>query len=716
MKKIELLAPAGNPEALKAAVSAGCDAVYLGLTSFSARAFAGNFTHEQYLEAIRYCHIRDVKIYVTVNTLMYENEIDAAMAELRFLYENDVDGVMIQDFGLFHKARLCFPDLPLFCSTQMHIHNADGAAFMKQQGASRVVAARETPLSVIRDMVSTGIEVEVFAYGALCISYSGQCLMSQAMKQRSGNRGICAQMCRMKYKADDRYAKDGEYLLSPRDLNLIERIPELIGAGVSSLKIEGRMKRPEYVYLVIKTFREAIDACYEGRPYHLSRERMQDLKLMFNRDFTEGHIFSAAVSERMNHFRPNHMGITIGTITEVRKGKVRVHLKEALHQHDGLRIIDHPEDIGLIAVRIEKNGKLVNSARSGEQVWLDCPADARIHKGSLLQKTSDYLLLKEIGSHIGEEKTSEIRMEYTAEPETPLILTVSDGMHTVTAVSDQLCDYARNAPLDSVKLERSLCRTGDGPYRVAEISGTCGHVFLPVSIINETRRAALEQLDELRAHRHLYSPEQPYTLTLEHTADPAEQIIISGIRNSIEPGILSAGDPLPVISENGSTAELYENRILSQPGDFNRILHDCTAGMNLNIANSYACAFFLQIPGIRRLILSSEMKDINIDALINAFEERYGFHPPVYVPVYGRRVLMYIKDGFLPEWKTVHTLTDVPGNHYPVTVQDRTACILEPEPIRREPHPRCGSYVMITDENIQTVKRIAEEIYEEIYH
>ena len=203
MKKVELLAPAGNMEALKAAVNAGCDAVYLGLKSFSARAFAGNFSHEEFIEAIHYCHTRNVKIYCTINTMLYETEIENAKKEVDFLYENNCDAILIQDLGLFHYVRTCYPDMPVHCSTQMHIHNLKGVEFMKNQGVERVVLARETPIEIIQQACQMGVEIEVFTYGAICISYSGQCMMSASVKNRSANRGMCAQCCRLKYTRED---------------------------------------------------------------------------------------------------------------------------------------------------------------------------------------------------------------------------------------------------------------------------------------------------------------------------------------------------------------------------------------------------------------------------------------------------------------------------------------------------------------------------------
>ncbi len=716
MKRIELLAPAGNSEALKAAVAAGCDAVYIGLTSFSARAFAGNFTHEEYIEAVRYCHIHDVKVYVTVNTLMYETEIDHAFNEIRFLYEHDVDGIMIQDLGLFHRAHVCFPDLPLFCSTQMHIHNREGAAFMKKMGASRVVAARETPLSVIKDMISTGIDVEAFAYGALCISYSGQCLMSQAMKNRSGNKGMCAQMCRMKYTVNGKRSPEGDYLLSPRDLNLLERIPELIEAGIVSLKIEGRMKRPEYVYLIIRTFREAIDACLEGRTYHVSEKRMKDLRLMFNREFTEGHIFGAPVAERMNHFRPNHLGVTIGHVREVRRGRVLVELTDTLYQHDGLRILSEPEDIGITAGRIEKNGMLVNEAHRHDRVWLTY-GEGRPKPGQKLQKTSDAKLLETIRRDMEVPRRIPVSLEYTAYADAPLTLTVSDGERTVTAVSDEVCEPARSAPLTKERLEKQLKRTGDSAYEVTAVDGTADDVFIPLSVINAVRRNVLNELDDLRALRHAYQGEMPFESPAPKNTAVQERIIVDGEKCTDLPGIRFMGqESLPVVCENGYGVSSVRNAVINETGGLLLEKAHCIAGMNLNTANSWTAAFLLSLEGIDGVIVSSELNDDLLDRMISAFRERYGFTPALWRPVYGRRVLMYIKDGFLPADAAVSTIEDMSGNVYPVRIRNGVTEILEPRPLRKNTGRDYGSYVMITDEDTEESGYIVEGIYEEVYH
>lgn len=262
MKKIELLAPAGNMESLIAAIEAGCDAVYLGGYMFGARSYAGNFSDEEIIEAINYAHLYGVKVYVTANTLVYEDEVTTFLNYVDFLHKNNVDAIIIQDIGMMDLLKQTYPNLEIHASTQMHVHNLEGVKLVEELGLSRVVLARETNIEEIKNIrKNTYITLEVFVHGALCVSYSGQCLMSSLIGGRSGNRGTCAQCCRQRYDLiiDNQKVNNDEYLLSTKDLNTLEHIGELIDAGVDSLKIEGRMKRPEYVYLVVSLYRRAID-------------------------------------------------------------------------------------------------------------------------------------------------------------------------------------------------------------------------------------------------------------------------------------------------------------------------------------------------------------------------------------------------------------------------------------------------------------------------
>jgi putative protease len=259
---LELLAPAGAFPSLRAAVANGADAVYLGGGLFNARRAAGNFTDSELKDALAYCRERGVKVYVTLNTLLKDSELDEALSFAAFAYENGADAVIVQDLGLAHLLKIHLPDLKRHASTQMTIHSLDGVKACEEMGFERVVLARELSLRQIGFITaSCKAEIEVFTHGALCVCYSGQCLMSSFIGARSGNRGMCAQPCRLPW----RYSVDGDafgkesYLLSPKDLLGLTMLPELKKAGVKSLKIEGRMKSPEYVAVVTGLYRKYLD-------------------------------------------------------------------------------------------------------------------------------------------------------------------------------------------------------------------------------------------------------------------------------------------------------------------------------------------------------------------------------------------------------------------------------------------------------------------------
>ncbi len=723
-QRVEVLAPAGSMDSLKAAVAAGCSAVYLGGTLFSARAFAGNFDHEEMAEAVRYCHIRGVSVYVTMNTLLFEKEFANALKEVRFLYENDVDALLVQDLGLFHYLRTCYPEFPVHCSTQMHIHNKAGVRFMKDMGASKVVLARETPLQLIRECVREGIDIEAFAYGALCVSYSGQCLMSESLKNRSGNRGMCAQCCRLRYSVDG--SDDESFLLSMKDLNVLDRLPELLDTGVVSLKIEGRMKRPEYVYLVTKTFREAVDAWYEDREYKVSEERLRELKLLFHRGFTEGHVFGADASARMNTYRPNHLGIKIGEVTGWSRGSVTVKLSAPLYQHDGLRILSEPYDTGLTAVRIEKNGLLCDRADAGDIVKLSCKPASPLKKGLPLHKTSDAPLLERINREILQDGAKPaVSVSYRAEEGSPLMLEAKDEEgHCVRCESAQPCQKAKNAPLSKEKLEASLMKAGEEPYRITIGGGEIGNVFLPVSVINETRRQLLKELSGLRQRRYERSEPLPYSFSL-----PVKEGLPFGLvtisENSepdLYPGELSVtktGGPghyrlMPAVNEKDMGEGVTENAVLSSVGDLCHPLKNVITGYTFNVTNHFAAAFLLSVSGVEGVILSSEMDNSRTKDLIDAFREEYGFEPPLYALVYGKRILMYIKDGVGLD-PSVKAVRDIHGSRFGVSYENGVMELLEADP-RRAENPFCrGSCILLTDESAGERQAIREEAYEELH-
>ena len=305
---MELLAPSGNIETFYTALNSGADAIYIGGKAFSARAYASNFSDEEVKECIKEAHLRNVKVYITVNTLLFEDELEVCLNQCKKYIEYGVDAFIVQDLGLVSLLRRAFPDFPLHASTQLNVHNIDEANKLKKIGITRVVLARETPLKVVKEIIDkTHLEVEVFVHGALCVSQSGQCLMSSFIGNRSGNRGRCAQPCRMKGKlVSTSFSKSG-YMLSTKELCTLPYIDELKKAGVVSLKIEGRMKGIEYLYITVSYYRKKLD----GESFNID-EAYKDLKLVFNRDFTKGFINNESQTCLLNQNSSSHQGIYLG--------------------------------------------------------------------------------------------------------------------------------------------------------------------------------------------------------------------------------------------------------------------------------------------------------------------------------------------------------------------------------------------------------------------
>ena len=520
-RKVELLAPAGSMEALRAAVQNGCDAVYLGGSMFGARAFANNFDEDEIQEAIAYAHVYGVRVFVTVNTLIREEEFEDCVRYVQFLYEHDVDAVIIQDLGLFSVLRQRFPDMELHASTQMHIHNPQGIRFMESCGASRVVVPRETPLKEIRAYAALGVDLEVFVQGALCVSYSGQCLMSSLTLQRSGNRGECAQNCRMKYQLEKREGGHseilqgkGEYLLSPKDMNTLERVPELIEAGIASFKIEGRMKRPEYVALMVALYRKAIDAYYEGRTFIYDEAVDMQMKKIFNRGFTQGHLFHHYGAQLMNPIRPNHIGVKVGKVIQVTRDKIVIRLQDTLRQQDGIRILQEPKDIGFQVNFLYKDGLLVNHGAAGDIVELD--KTAPVVKGSIVLKTSDAQQLQALQkSYEAAPRKVAVYAQFTMQAGKPAVLEIMDEEgRSVRVESDAVCETARKMPLKEERIAAQLKKSGDTPFVFENISYQLdAQGILPIRELNQMRRSALAELEEqrkiLHKHRRTLADKQP---------------------------------------------------------------------------------------------------------------------------------------------------------------------------------------------------------------
>lgn len=499
MKKVELLSPAGNFDCLIQAVNNGADAVYLSGKKFGARKFANNFENNELIEAIKYCHLYGVKIYVTVNTIIYETELDEVLNYVEFLYENKTDAIIVQDLGLINIIRKKFPNMEIHASTQAHNHNAEGIKFLKDLGVKRVVLARELSLDEIKN-IDVNIEKEVFVHGALCISYSGCCLFSAMNGNRSGNRGECVGSCRLPYKLyenDKEIKTEGDYILSTKSLCTLKNIDELIDAGVTSFKIEGRMKSKEYTGYITKLYREKIDEYYRNKKIDVTDEELTNIKKLYNRELTEGYLFNNYGKNLMNIKTSNHIGVVIGKVLSVDSKKIKISLTSELNQEDGIRF---DNDKGMIVNMLyNSKGLLVNSLNKGDIAVLDNKIGLKEAKE--VRKTLDIKLSNEINKI--ENKKIKVKLMCTAKINKLLELTISDGTNIITEYSN-IVEKATNCPTDIERIKTQLEKMGGTPFECKNIKiDMDDNIFVSIKELNELRRTIIEELKEKREY---YTP------------------------------------------------------------------------------------------------------------------------------------------------------------------------------------------------------------------
>jgi len=512
MNKIELLAPAGNFEALAAAVESGADAVYLGGNKFNARAYADNFDGQSLIKAVNYAHIRGVKVFVTVNILLSDRELAEALDYISFLYQIGVDGIIVQDIALLKLARNAFPDLPVHCSTQMTVHNAEGARYYSELGAKRIVLARELSVEEVRGIAeSTDADLEIFIHGALCVCYSGQCLMSSLIGGRSGNRGRCAQPCRKKYSLYDfNTGKEvmenrHKHLLSTRDLNTYNRLKELTESGVTSLKIEGRMKKPEYVAIVVRHYRNALDNIIKGKEPDTANAAYE-LESAFNREFTEGYLFNRRNRDVVSIDRPDNRGVRLGKVIRQKGEIVSLLIEEnSLNDGDGIEIISKiGRSTGAIISGIRVMGKNVKSAVKGDiaEVFIR----DRVEAGSRVSKTFDNELNRRAREEYSHENTRKITVLCSLVFKTgeyPVITVKDDDGNTVSYTDEERVEAAAKAVTPVEKILEQLGKTGDTPYTIdvteTAIDSDC---YIPARQINRMRRNVLELLSQARSQKY----------------------------------------------------------------------------------------------------------------------------------------------------------------------------------------------------------------------
>jgi U32 family peptidase len=532
-KKIELLAPAGSYDAFLAAVENGADTVYLGGKLLNARQFAGNFDDEELERALDYAHTRGTKIHLTLNTLVLDTEMQEALEYAGRAFEMGVDAFIVQDVGLASNLKKAIPELPIHASTQMTTYNIEGVSALETMGFSRAVLARELTLPEIKNIcANTQLEIEVFVHGALCICYSGQCLMSSIIGGRSGNRGKCAQPCRLPYsiQKDNKNIKSG-YLMSPKDLCFIENLSDLINAGVSSLKIEGRMKSPEYVATVVRIYRKYLDEIERSNDLKLdSRQRqyltkdknksnnkssnkleiskgdLHQLLQSFNRGgFSKGYLLGKTGPEMMSYEKPKNWGTYLGNVVDqdMSTNSVKIKLDNTLGNGDGIEIWSnkfYEASPGGIITKIVRDGQLVKRAQTGDVVWASV-IKGKVDIGSKVYKTSDKELLEQSAASFAKgTRKADVTAHFTLKTgQLPEFSLRDDCGNSVSTIGELMPEKAINKPLTHERISEQLKKMGSTPFNVSQLTLDIDNdVVIPISELNNIRRKAAELLENKR--------------------------------------------------------------------------------------------------------------------------------------------------------------------------------------------------------------------------
>lgn len=742
---MENLAPAGNWDALRSAVAAGADAVYLGYAAYSARAGAGNFDDQQLRDAVRFAHLHHVRVHVTVNTLIKDGELAGVVDVLRLLSEIRVDAVLVQDLGVLRMARRCFPDLPIHASTQMAIHNATGVRFCRNQGMTRAVLARECSAAEIALAAKEGIEIEVFGHGAQCVAVSGECLFSSVVGGRSGNRGRCAQPCRLLYT----YRGKTAAWLSPRDVCMRDDLPELNKAGVASIKLEGRLKRPEYVATIANSYRNAIDAMDNGHFRKADEAEMTGLRQIFSRGgFMRGYAMGAEDAGVIDPARVSHGGVKIGRVEFAAGNMARVRLERNLDDGDGLQIRTAQGDAELIYAG--------HDTEAGQIAVVRLRPDIRTKAGDEVYRLTSEKQLQWARSLAIPAIPAD--MALIAYPGKPLALTMTDGENSVTVTGDTVAP-AQSRAMSEEDARRSLGKLSDTPFSLRVLTVQTAGAFVPVSALNQLRREACQQLAEARiaaftrkAGREetaddLIYPDTPDVPSMAIVRTREQADAMQGAADllvwypedfradALESGLRDMPDgvwlQLPTVCEEKTLDALdaFVQRnagklggiVLGSVGQLGRTWNvPMGAGSGIPVMNRRAAQFLLE-QGCRFVTASSELSGAELRTLMQN-------HPPVVVPAYGREQLMLLHhcptrtylgltkghaacrmcDQHSPDALAGQTLTDRRGTVYPLLRQRlpegclvRLMNALPTNNIRRVRQAGYAPMMVLTTENAQ---------------
>ena len=652
MKKVELLSRAGDLEKLKIAVLNGADAVYMAGKKFGARAFSKNFEEDEIIEAIKFCHLYGVKLYVTINTIIYDNEVEEFINYVDFLHQNNVDAVIIQDLGMADLIHKTFPNLQMHASTQMNVHNINALKHLKKLGFTRVVLAREVSLDEIKKMKQeVDIELEVFIHGALCISCSGQCYYSYFETGRSGNRGACAQLCRQPYslyKGNKKIELEDKYLLSPKDLCTVQNLNDLIEAGVDSFKIEGRMKSKEYVGLVTRVYRNKID--YDK----VTDKDVINMKKVINREYTLGNLYNKKGKEFINGYKPNHMGVLLGKVIDSNKGKVKIKLYEDVNQEDAIRFVLDNE-VGFYLNKIYKNNLLVNGALKGEEIEVECKD--KIPNGTLVFKTIDKKLNEYIVNSSDNSRKVSIDAEFIVN-KNKIIFTFTDKITSEKIVLNDSIQTAKNKPTTEFEIREKLNKLGNSIFVFDNLKiNIPDNIFIPMTVINNLKRDMIEILtnNRINTYSNYYKDDYKFNaINIDITNDICFEVnneeqlkyilenteYMCYVKDYLLYNKYKSNNrvkyKMPRINSNNN---IKEDCLISEIGE---ITNNTITDTYFNVVNSYNVRY-LHEKGVKKVTISYELDDDSIEQLIKSYKSRYNETPNLEVVIYGKTELMISK-------------------------------------------------------------------------
>lgn len=689
----ELLSPVGNMDVLDAAINSGSDAIYLSGINFGARSFAGNFTNEQLKDAVYKCHLYGIKVYVTVNTIIYESEVERFTKYIDYLVSIGVDALIMQDIGMIDLVHQTYPTLPIHISTQANIHNLEGVKLLEEIGVNRVVLPRETPLKLIREIKqNTNIEIEIFVQGALCMSYSGGCLMSSLIGSRSANRGTCAQCCRQPYSLEinKQIVEENKYLLSTKDLNTLKYIGELIDIGVDSFKIEGRMKSALYVYTATSIYRNAID-CYKKKgQIKINSKDIKELKTIFNREFTRGFTFNEVNDNYVNKNRPNHMGVEIGKVICIKGNYAYIQLTDDLNINDGIRIIGN-NDTGFIVTRMFINEKEVKNASPNKVVKIK--VKSKVDIGNIVLKTSDYELNKRINKKILDMRKIKINGTVDLKVGENPHLYLSDGINEVDVFCNHRIEPSIKKPLTYEDVDKRLRKLGNTVFELDNLYiNMDNNIFMNIKDLNELRRNAIEKLTELRTKINKYVKCEYKRKVPKFKRENNINILVNNLDKIDKTYKNIYVDNIDLLKDNYILRIPRINEYL--PNIKSKVLVSDLGGVYkykskdtdypLNVVNSYSVAFLHSI-GVDKITLSVELNYKQIKNIVEAYKERYKSNPNLEVVTEFYPEVMVTKYNMLNRYNIdTGYLIDRLNNKYKIKIKDNLMYIYNYKKVKLE--------------------------------